>query len=123
MIDNYRNSEQEIYDLKKEIEQFKEDRDRVRAIVGQLGGIPTFNTKMFNVVFAIFVLACLLISLRSGGVLQLAMIELAVAAISVKLMYLMHCQSRVDHFQLWILTSMEWRLNETIKLLKEKEGK
>jgi hypothetical protein len=27
----------------------------------------------------------------------------------------MHSQARVNHFQLWILSSLEWRLNEVVK--------
>ncbi|MFC1808405.1 hypothetical protein ACFL0T_08610 [Candidatus Omnitrophota bacterium] len=109
----------EILDLKSEIDSFKEEKDRVRSIIGQIGGVPTFNTKVFNIFFAVLIFVCLVISLIGGGILRLAMIELAVVAVSVKLMILIHSQSRVNHFQLWILTSMEWRLNEAMKLLKE----
>lgn len=55
--------------------------------------------------------------------LQLAMVELAIAAVSVKLIFLIHKQSRVNHFQLWILSSIEWQLNEIMKITKgSKEG-
>jgi len=110
--------EEGIADLRQEIEMFEKEKERVRSIVGKIGGVPTFNTKIFNIIFATLVLVCLAISLISGGVLRLAMIELAIAALSAKLIYLMHNQARVSHFPLWILSSLEWRLNEIIKTIK-----
>ena len=47
------------------------------------------------------------------------MIELATVALSVKIIYLIHCQMRINHFKFWILSSLEWRLNEIMKLIKQ----
>ena len=111
--------EEEIEDLRHELEDFKKEKERVRMIVGKVGAIPTFNTKAFNIIFFILVIASLVVSIIAKGTLRLAMSELAIAAISFKLIFLMHNQSRVNHFQLWILTSLEWRLNEMMKEIKE----
>ena len=110
--------EKEMADLKHEIERFKQEQERVRAIVGKIGGVPTSHAKLFNIIFAFFVLVILAVSLVSGGTLRLAMIESAVAALSMKLIYLIHNQARVNHFQLWILSSLEWRLDEIYKEIK-----
>ncbi len=88
-------------------------------IVGKVGSVPTFNTKAFNIIFFTLIIASLVVSIIAKGTLRLAMSELAIAAISFKLIFLMHNQSRVNHFQLWILTSLEWRLNEMMKEIKE----
>jgi hypothetical protein len=50
------------------------------------------------------------------------MVELAAATISAKIIYLMHCQMRVNHFKVWVLSSIEWRLNELLKIVKEKKS-
>lgn len=109
------NSEEEVDELKREIEQFRKEKERVRQIIGQVGGMPTFNTKLFNAVFIMLITVCLVVSLWSNGVWRLAMVALALTLVSLKLIYLIYSQSRVNHFQLWILTSIEWRLNELIK--------
>lgn len=114
-----KNKEEELEDLRKEIEHFKEEKERVKAIVGHIGGMPSFDTKTHNILFVIFCVLCFVLSLFSHGKLQLAMIELAIAAVSVKLIFLIHWMSRVNHFQLWILSSMEWRMNEIIKTIKK----
>ena len=47
------NIKTEINDLKKELENFQQEKERVRLIVGKIGGVPTFNTRTFNTVFAV----------------------------------------------------------------------
>ncbi len=118
MNENERIIEEEMAELKHEIENFKKGRERVRSIVGKVGGMPTSNDKIFNIIFLILVLTCLIVSLISGGTLRLAMIELAVAVLSAKLIYLIHNQSRVNQFQLWIMSSLEWRLDEIIRMIR-----
>ena len=49
------------------------------------------------------------------------MIELATVALSVKIIYLIHLQMKVNHFQFWIMSSLEWRLNELLRLVKNLE--
>ena len=110
--------EEEMEDLRRELEHFQQEKERIRAIVGKIGGVPTFNIKLFNIVFIAIMVITLLISLFSSA-LRLLMIELATVALALKILYMMHCQSKVNHFQLWMQSSIEWRINEIIKLLRE----
>ncbi len=110
---------EEVEDLKLEVERFKKEKEQVRTIVGRIGGIPTFSTTAFNIIFALVIVVCLVVSLLSdGGKLQLGMIEIAVVAVSLKIMYFMNRQARVNHFELWILSSLEWRLDQMMKEIK-----
>lgn len=119
MVEEKKRVEEEMKDLRHEMESFKKEKERVRAIVGKIGGMPRLNTRIFNIIFLCLIVICLVLSLVSRGTLQLAMLELAIAALTGKIIYLMHNQSRVNHFQLWILSSLEWRLNEILKEVKE----
>jgi len=109
-------------DLRREIERFKTEKERVRQIVGRIGGMPSFNTRIINILFAVAIAACLAVSLFYKGVVQLFTIEFAVTAVSIKLMFLIHKQSRVSHFQLWILSSLEWRLDQIMNELRSKRA-
>ena len=40
-------------------------------------------------------------------------------ALAVKILYMMHGQSKVNHFQLWMQSSIEWRINEITKMLRQ----
>ncbi|MFC1624735.1 hypothetical protein ACFL28_05485 [Candidatus Omnitrophota bacterium] len=118
MKDEKRRVEEELEDLKQEIESFKKEKERVRAIVGRIGGVPKYNLKFFNIIFIVVIVLCLVMSLASSGTLRLAMLEVAIAALTAKIIYLIRNQNKVTHFQLWILTSLEWQLNEISKKIK-----
>jgi hypothetical protein len=110
--------EDELSDLKKELDHFQQEKERVRAIVGKIGGVPKFRTKLVNVLFIIVIAISVIISIFSDRGLRLLMIELATVTLSVKIIYLIHCQMRVNHFQFWILSSLEWRINEIMRQIK-----
>ena len=46
------------------------------------------------------------------------MMELTIVALSIKIVFLIHLQSKVNHFQLWVLSAIEWRMNEMMKIVK-----
>lgn len=119
MKDQFENFEDEIGDLKRELEHFQEEKERVRAIIGKIGGVPKFRTKLINVVFIGVIAASLIISIISGEKWRLLMIEVATVALSLKIIYLIHCQMRINHFKFWILSSIEWRINEMMTHVRQ----
>lgn len=120
MSDTEKPFEAELEDLKKELEEFQLEKERIRAIIGKIGGVPKFYIRFFNTAFILILVVSVLISLFvHSNTVRLVMIELATVALSVKLLYMMHCQARVNHFQLWMQSSIEWRINEMIKMIRE----
>jgi len=115
----HENFEDEISDLKQELEHFQQEKERVRAIIGKIGGVPKFRTKLINAVFVVVIVTSMGVSIIGGEQLRLLMIELTIVALSVKIIYMIHLQMRVNHFQFWILSSLEWRLNEGIRHIKQ----
>ena len=111
--------EDELKDLKEELEHFQQEKERVRAIIGKVGGVPKFRTKLINGIFIVTIAASVVISIFSGQELRLLMIEVATIALSLKIIYLIHCQTRVNHFEFWILSSIEWRLTEMMKRIRK----
>ena len=111
--------EEELCDLRQDLENFQQEKERVRNIVGKLGGIPTFHTKLTNIVFIVVLVISVAISMIGGEKVRSLMIEVAVIALSVKIIYMIHCQMRVNHFKLWMLSSIEWRLNEMMKQIRK----
>jgi len=111
--------EEELEDLKKEFEHFEKDKERVRAIVGQIGGAPKSQATILNALFVIILVVSVVISVIADEKWRLLMIELATVTLSVKIIYLIHSQMRVAHFEFWILSSLEWRVNEMMKQLRQ----
>ncbi|HBG28408.1 MAG: hypothetical protein A2Y10_11080 [Planctomycetes bacterium GWF2_41_51] len=116
------NIETEMDDLRKELENFQQEKERVRAIVGKIGGVPTYHSKLANIIFIIVLVVSVIISLIGGEKIRSLMIEAAVIALSIKIIYMIHCQTKVNHFKLWMLSSIEWRLNEIMKLVRKSEN-
>ena len=46
---------------------------------------------------------------------------LGVLLVSVKIVWMIHKQAKVEHFQFWILNSIEFRLNDIAKTINRIE--
>jgi hypothetical protein len=119
MNQNDEHFENEINDLKQELEHFQQEKERVRAIIGQIGGVPKFRTKLVNALFIVIIAVSVVISIIAGDKLRLLMVEVATVTLSLKIIYLIHCQMRINHFKFWILSSIEWRLTEMRREIKQ----
>ena len=111
--------------LKAELAQFRSERDKIRKILGQVGGAK--SAKREKVLTRVFIAALAL--LFSLDVLRhllhvevplppLFSIEIGVLLVSLKIIWMMQRQAKVEHFQFWILNSIEFRLNEISRRVK-----
>lgn len=107
MEHKHNNSENEIDDLHQELGHFQQEKERVRKIIGQIGGIPKFRTKAINTLFIAVIAISVIVSVFAGDKWRLLMIELAMVTLSLKIIYLIHCQMKINHFKFWILSSIE----------------
>ncbi len=119
MEQKHQHTEDEIGDLKYMLENFEKEKERVRAIIGKIGGVPSFNTKLINVVFVVIIVVAGAISIFSEEGMRLLMIELTTVMLSVKIIYMIHVQMRVNHFKFWILSAIEWRISEMMNEIKQ----
>ncbi|MHC4478559.1 MAG: hypothetical protein ACYTEL_23225 [Planctomycetota bacterium] len=110
----------ELRDLREELEHFQEEKERVREIIGKIGGVPQFHTRIINVIFVTIIVASVVLSIFAEK-LRILMIEVATITLSAKIIYLIHCQMKINHFQFWILSSLEWRLNEIMRIIRRLE--
>lgn len=118
MTEQHKGPQDEISDLKQALESFKKEKEQVRKIIGRIGGVPSFHTKLINVVFIVVILVSGFVSVVSED-LRLLMVELTMVMLSVKIIYLIHCQMRVNHFKFWILSAIEWRISEMMVEIKQ----
>ena len=111
----------EIDSLEQELNAFREEKEKIRTIIGQIGGAESRRTdRILNVTFIL-----LLMLLLTADVLRhffdlswlpsLVSLEIGVLLVSMKIIWMIHKQAKVEHFQFWILNSIEFRLNEISK--------
>ncbi len=115
--------------LQEELEHFQQEKERVRNIVGAIGGKASGKRDgIINVVFIIVIAVLFILDilrhLLGFHVPLPAMfsLELAVLLVSIKIIWMIHKQSKVEHFQFWILSSIEFRLNDLAKQMRKLES-
>jgi hypothetical protein len=123
--------QEEIEALRKELEDYRKEKDQIRQVIGAIGGTGNDKReKVLNFIFVFFL--CLIFTsdiLRHFGefkipyVNSMLSLEIGVLLVSVKIIWMIHKQTKVEHFQFWILNSIEFRLNAISKKLTKMEKK
>jgi len=114
--------------LKAELDQFKQEKEKIRQLMGQIGG--KHQQKHDTIINWIFIVAISLIAINDIShhifgfhtpIPSMLSLEIAVLLVSVKIIWMMHKSTKVEHFQFWILNSIEFRLNDVAKQLRKLE--
>jgi hypothetical protein len=110
--------------LKEELDQFKKEKEKIRNLMGQIGG--KHAQKQDRNINIGFIAAIALIASNDllhhlfgihTPIPSLLSLEIAVLLVSIKIIWMMHKSTKVEHFQFWILNSIEFRLNDIAKQL------
>ena len=114
--------------LKNELDQFKKEKEKIRKLMGQIGGKDAEKKDRLINIFFISAIALLatndffhhVVGLHSP-LPSIFSLEIAVLLVSIKIIWMMHKATKVEHFQFWILNSIEYRLNDVAKQLHNVE--
>jgi len=102
---------------REELEQFIREKETIRQIVGQVGGKPTPASKIGHIAMIIGILGTFLGAFFLPEKFHLPAMEVGLVLLSIKIFMFLHNESKVIHFQFWMLSSLEWRLNDMSKRL------
>ena len=108
------------HELESEIRDYLKEKDRIRDILGKIGGKPGQREKAVNIVFIALVGITFASAIISEAVREISL-EVAILLVSVKLIYVLSQNAKINHFQFWMLSTLEWRLNEMAKDLSSLE--
>jgi len=116
--------------LMEELDQFRKEKERIRMLVGQIGGKHSQRRDhCINIGFIVALVALFVLDLLRHlfhieiPLPQMFSVELAVLLVSIKIIWMIHKGSKVEHFQFWVLNSIEFRLNDVAKHIREIEKK
>ncbi|MCD4708360.1 MAG: hypothetical protein K8S62_11565 [Candidatus Sabulitectum sp.] len=113
--------------MQEEINQYKDEKESVRNILGQIGGAGTARKeKVVNIVFATLVVLFFSFDVMRHTmhtsidfIPELFSVEIALLLVSMKIIWMIHRQQKVEHFQFWILNTIEFQMNSTaVKIRK-----
>ncbi|MFA6618089.1 MAG: hypothetical protein WCT23_03355 [Candidatus Neomarinimicrobiota bacterium] len=116
-----------IEDLQSQLKAYQNERERIKQLMGQIGGShDTHRDKAVNWIFIVslflllgFDLARHFLHWNAIPLPPLFSIELGILLVSIKIIWMISRQSKVNHFQFWILNSIEFRVNNLSKELNE----
>ena len=118
-------TEEEIKDLQNELKQFQKEKDAIKSVIGSIGGrtVAKRDNKFTALFITLITILFLLDTMRhllhiDVPLPPLFSIEIGVLLVSIKIIWMMHKQMKVEHFQFWILHSIEFRINDIAKHLK-----
>ena len=117
--------------LSQEVDSFQDEKERIRSIIGAIGGTrKKLYTHIINIGFLISLMVLFCLEFFTDLLDKLLAVEIGVLLISVKILWMMYEQSRVEHFMFWILSSIEFQVSSIEKKIdamnktpKEKESK
>ena len=102
---------------REELEEFIREKEQIRNIVGQIGGRPTTIGKVTNIAMIVFIMLTLVAAPFLPKHLELPAVEFGIILLSLKIFFFLNNEAKVIHFQFWMLTSLEWRMNDINKRL------
>lgn len=115
--------------LRQELDDFKKEKERIRNIVGEIGGKNNKQHKLVSLVFLMLIGILLILGVVLGKITLFLTLEIVVLLGVFKIIWMFYESQRASHFQFWILNSLEFRLNEMDrrvkrieKMLKEKSS-
>ena len=115
--------EKEEKSLLEELKEFEKEKDRIRQIVGKIGGKNNTQVKRVNSLLIGMIIALLLM----GGVLRkmslVLTMYLAILLGITKIIWMLYETKKSNHFQFWILNSIEVRINEMANKINKIEKK
>ncbi len=119
-------AEQQEDTLIQDVEQFQEEEEKIKNLLGQIGGKRgSKSEKVLHII-----LVAMLVGLFSLTILKHTVdwgmdpvfyLELGVFLVSLKIIWMIHKQTRVAHFQFWILNTIEFRITDSSKRLQRLE--
>ncbi len=111
--------------LVEELEHFRAEKQKIREVIGSIGGTQSASReRTFTVVLTVAVVILFILDVMRH-VLHVEMplpplfsIEIGILAVSLKIIFMINNQTKVEHFQFWILNSIEFRLTSMAKQLR-----
>jgi hypothetical protein len=115
--------------MREELEHYWQEKEKVRQLVGQIGGKQNARSHLvLNIVFLVVVGLLFLFDLvrhifdiRITGFPALLSIEIAILLVSLKIIWMIHTKTKVDHFQFWVLNSIEFQMNNMARRVRKIE--
>ena len=69
----------------------------------------------------LFVITAFVVAVIYEGFPRLVSIEVGILLVSLKIAYFLNNEAKINHFEFWVLSSLEWRMNDLVKRMDNLE--
>ena len=116
-----------IQELEAQLKAYQDERERIKQLMGMIGGSTDIKRdKIVNWIFIVLIVLLLSFDIARHflhwdniPLPPLFSIEIGVLLVSIKIIWMINRQSKVDHFQFWILNSIEFRINNLSRQIND----
>ena len=120
--------EHDMTTIEEDLEQFRREKEKIRGIVGKIGGRATAKKdKIINIVFSAGVIILFVLEMLRHlfsidvHLPPLLSLKLGLLMVSIKILWMIYKQGKVEHFQFWVLNSIEFRIDDIAKRIRNIE--
>lgn len=108
--------------LLQELEDYRQERERMKRVMAQIGGKQqsTLN-RIINITLVLSIVALAIIEFGFKLIPAILALEIGVLLVSIKIIWMVYMQEKANHFQFWILNSLEFRINEITRRVRNIE--
>ena len=111
--------------LEEELRQFKEEKEKIKQLIGQIGGAQSAKREKILSHLLIYTIVLLFVFDLLSHFIKLPIslpyyfsLQISLFLVSLKIIWMINKQIKVEHFQFWILNSIDFRLNEVSKQVR-----
>ena len=109
-------------ELRRELEEFHQEKNRVRDVIGRIGGkVSSRIDTAINFAFVLIIAALFVLEITTKFLPVLISLEIGVLLVSIKIVWMIHNLNKFYHFQFWVLNSIEFRINDLVKRVRKIE--
>jgi MFS superfamily sulfate permease-like transporter len=109
-------------EILKEIQEYNKERDQIKSMLGKIGGKAYSKLDtVINIVFLLLISIFFLLEITTHWLPSFISLEISVLLVSIKIVWMIHSQQKFNHFQFWILNSIEYRMNQVSVKMKKVE--
>ncbi|MDA3937745.1 MAG: hypothetical protein PF693_00345 [Spirochaetia bacterium] len=109
-------------EILKEIQENNKERDEIKNKLGKIGGKSYSKVDtIINIVFLLLISFFFITEITTHWLPSFISLELSVLLVSIKIVWMIHSQHKFNHFQFWILNSIEYRINQMTGKIKKIE--
>ena len=109
-------------EILKEIQEYNRERDQIKSMLGKIGGKSYSKLDtVINILFLLLISIFFILEITTHWLPSFISLEISVLLVSIKIVWMIHSQHKFNHFQFWILNSIEYRMNQVAAKMKKVE--